>query len=754
MPRSVLRQPSAFPIAADVPQSDTADRCWATSGGRNVPSSSAIATSAAAASNGGAKSNSLPRRQAGRTIRWRNDVEGSGAVASDVRHSVPLADYVEYDAMGDVMPTPMPLMPVYSTIRRPRQTKTVDDVFSRAEYQAWSVQPPPSFIDPSSVYGQPGSFGGPFQPPISDSRSDRSSYRQAGYQQTPGAAFFGPQPQQQRYAMEEDEEAARDRFFAQEMMNTVVGRAPPPPGATVPPSAVQASMQPRLPPRTLKSRSSSLPPRGVLNEILRHGTPKATATRVDVSPLPNRRLPLKLAQNRRLLDAATADTLFDPGIYLQSSPFDMQTGRRMVAPPISTLTGMLMVQIIEGRNLKARDCRHRDSENAEILEMYCVIEIDSEHRARTEVSSIETHFKWNETFEIDVCECRSAEFYIYSWHPQFRHKLKHRACLLLAETLLINDAVGGPNAACGSVVTATAVSDLTGLLIAPRIQSFCLSLEPKGQLLVRLAFHRMMLVFRRHLAIRRQAYWGVPLTNIVDRENIPEYSVPLLLKRMIEEVERRGVDTGGLYTLCGSADKKNALKAALEHDPAKADLDPDAVPDVNLITSLVKDFLRELPEPLIAPATYQTLVEAWNVCLADDREGNAKLVFGVLDCLPRVNKCTLMVVVDHLKYLLSQSPHNGLHQAKLGSIFGPLMFCTSNQRPQVSNTSSPAIVIDFLDHCLAARLLEVVLDLWPSRTSSSDSSGSENSTINLTSNGNRSLVDLWLQENRVPESNC
>lgn len=37
---------------------------------------------------------------------------------------------------------------------------------------------------------------------------------------------------------------------------------------------------------------------------------------------------------------------------------------------------------------------------------------------------------------------------------------------------------------------------------------------------------------------------------------------------------------------------------------------------------------------------------------------------------------------------------------------------------------------------------------------SSESSGSENSTLNLTSNGSTSLVDLWLQENRVPESTC
>lgn len=139
-----------------------------------------------------------------------------------------------------------------------------------------------------------------------------------------------------------------------------------------------------------------------------------------------------------------------------------------------------------------------------------------------------------------------------------------------------------------------------------------------------------------------------------------------------------------------------------------------------------------------------------------------------------------MVLMDHLKYVISQSPHNGLSAAKCGCIFGPLVFCTSQAYPLSSRFSGgdqycpPKPYFSFLDHRLAARLMEVLLELWPSPRSrylghemiddhrfncffilgSSESSGSENSTMNLTGNGNTSLVDLWLQENRLPESNC
>jgi hypothetical protein len=53
---------------------------------------------------------------------------------------------------------------------------------------------------------------------------------------------------------------------------------------------------------------------------------------------------------------------------------------------------------------------------------------------------------------------------------------------------------------------------------------------------------------------------------------------------------------------------------------------------------VLKDYLRELPEPLFTKCLYQMLLDALSVCLPDDPEGNAKLMFSILDCLPKVNR--------------------------------------------------------------------------------------------------------------------
>jgi len=53
---------------------------------------------------------------------------------------------------------------------------------------------------------------------------------------------------------------------------------------------------------------------------------------------------------------------------------------------------------------------------------------------------------------------------------------------------------------------------------------------------------------------------------------------------------------------------------------------------------LLKDYLRELPDPLCTSSLYQMLIDALSVRASDDDVGNAQLLFSILDCLPTVNQ--------------------------------------------------------------------------------------------------------------------
>lgn len=66
---------------------------------------------------------------------------------------------------------------------------------------------------------------------------------------------------------------------------------------------------------------------------------------------------------------------------------------------------------------------------------------------------------------------------------------------------------------------------------------------------------------------------------------------------------------------------------------------------LNYYLGVLKDYLRELPEPLFTKCLYQMMVDALAVCLPDDPQGNAKLMFSILDCLPKVNRVRILVII-------------------------------------------------------------------------------------------------------------
>lgn len=57
---------------------------------------------------------------------------------------------------------------------------------------------------------------------------------------------------------------------------------------------------------------------------------------------------------------------------------------------------------------------------------------------------------------------------------------------------------------------------------------------------------------------------------------------------------------------------------AFERNCRAVELTPDHVPDINVITGVLKDYLRELPEPLFTRCLFQMTVDALGVCLPDD----------------------------------------------------------------------------------------------------------------------------------------
>lgn len=227
-------------------------------------------------------------------------------------------------------------------------------------------------------------------------------------------------------------------------------------------------------------------------------------------------------------------------------------------------SGLLWVHLLAGRGL--RSTSHSDH----FRDLYCVIECDRVHKARTVVRTGEHSFDWDEVFELELVDNTEVAFLLYSWDPQLRHKLCYKGSVHL----------------------------LTILRESPS-HSLALKMEPRGTLYLKLRYRDPRQTFQRLPSQSPSGLFGVDLESLVIREN-SGFSVPLIVKRCAEEVEKRGLDIVGIYRLCGSAVRKKTLRDAFERNSHNVDLSIDHVPDINVITSklfvLCINLLAVLPE--------------------------------------------------------------------------------------------------------------------------------------------------------------
>lgn len=119
------------------------------------------------------------------------------------------------------------------------------------------------------------------------------------------------------------------------------------------------------------------------------------------------------------------------------------------------------------------------------------------HKARTVVRTGDLMFDWDENFELDLVGNRQLDLLVYSWDPQYRHKLCYK----------------------GSV-------HLVSLLRESPIHQLAVKVEPRGTIYLRLKFTDSQQTFRRRglpvvsLATRIAPLFGIDLDTVVSNLSV------------------------------------------------------------------------------------------------------------------------------------------------------------------------------------------------------------------------------------------
>ena len=206
---------------------------------------------------------------------------------------------------------------------------------------------------------------------------------------------------------------------------------------------------------------------------------------------------------------------------------------------LDTFSGSMYVKIFCGHGLKS-------PRRTVLRDLYCVLSVDGESKARTAAKTGAINFDWDEDFEIDLSDSHTVNFSIYSWDPVARQRLCYTAQLIIEDFIFIHG----------------------------HERRLAMKLQPSGTLYVELKYRNMAEKFTRVPIPAENAIFGAVLDDLIAREtsiyvkngsNAGSLSrVPRFVRACVYEVELRGLDSMGIYRLSGSYTRLNKLKQKLE----------------------------------------------------------------------------------------------------------------------------------------------------------------------------------------------
>uniref|UniRef100_A0A8D3AEH9 Myosin IXA n=1 Tax=Scophthalmus maximus TaxID=52904 RepID=A0A8D3AEH9_SCOMX len=151
----------------------------------------------------------------------------------------------------------------------------------------------------------------------------------------------------------------------------------------------------------------------------------------------------------------------------------------------------------------------------------------------------------------------------------------------------------------------------------------------------------------------------------VSRLTNDERTVPLVVEKLINYIEMHGLYTEGIYRKSGSTNKIRELKQGLDTDVDSMNLDDY---NIHVIASVFKQWLRDLPNPLMTFELYEEFIRAMGL---QDKKEMLRGVYSVIDQLSRTHLNTLERLIFHLVRIALQEETNRMSANALAIVFAP-----------------------------------------------------------------------------------
>lgn len=171
--------------------------------------------------------------------------------------------------------------------------------------------------------------------------------------------------------------------------------------------------------------------------------------------------------------------------------------------------------------------------------------------------------------------------------------------------------------------------------------------------------------------------------------------VPMIVTKCIRAVEANGMEYEGIYRKTGGSSQSKQITQLFER--AKYDTfdltNVEAFNDISSITSVLKTYFRQLPDPLMTHALHESFVAAANI---RDHANKHAALCALLKELPNPHFNTLKVLMLHLNRVTAKSSVNLMTSQNLGVVFGPTLLRSKDPGREFGDMAGKALSVQWM----------------------------------------------------------
>lgn len=180
-------------------------------------------------------------------------------------------------------------------------------------------------------------------------------------------------------------------------------------------------------------------------------------------------------------------------------------------------------------------------------------------------------------------------------------------------------------------------------------------------------------------------------SDLVERADYERRQIPSVVTRCIEEVELRGMDIEGIYRKTGGNSQVKMIQEGFDKNEDFDISDPSI--DITAVTSVLKQYFRKLPIPLLTFEVYDRILESNTITETTDRCAHLRKT---VNMLPQKHRDCLEFLMFHLARVASRERENLMSPKNLAVVFAPTIMRDHSLEKEMTDMHAKNIAVQFV----------------------------------------------------------